>query len=91
MSLYITGPGWKSTLSPVDGGGCLILNRQESIPTFFMVTGYEYVQPSLSTPKSTRSGRSTKPRSFDVTSGLMAPDTDAVLTWRRTGSSTFEN
>lgn len=45
-----------------------------------MVTGYEYVQPSLSTPKSTRSGRSTKPRSFDVTSGLMAPDTDAVLT-----------
>ena len=73
------------TFTPVEGGGCLILNRQESIPVFFKTTVKAYVQPSLSTPKSTSSGCSKNPLTAPT------PLVEEVCTLRRTGSSTTAN
>lgn len=49
------------TLMPVEGGGCLILKRQESIPTFFRVKVCTYVQPSRIVPKSRLCGCTSNP------------------------------
>ena len=85
--IQLTAPGEYSTLMPVDGGGCFILKRHESMPVFLAVRVKEYVDPSRRTPKSIISGDTSKPLMI----AAPPPNVEEVRVLRRTGSSTVAN
>ena len=83
----LTGPGVQITLMPVEGGGCLILNRHGSIPMFLSTRDLAYERPSCMVPKSRLCGIASSP----LTTPLPTPIVEQVLTFLRVASSTWNS